>query len=497
MTEPSPEPSPQPSPAHAGEGAEPSPRPSPAAAGEGARRAGEGVTRPTLTAGSIPLALFHFTLPMLFGNLLQTANGSVNSVWVGKFLGEAALTATSNAGNLMFLVFGGVFGLSMAATILVAQRWGANDMAAARRVVGTSATFFFGIAALAGAAGILFLRPLLTWLNTPADAVPYAVPYLCITFAALPLTFLHFFVMGVLRGAGDSRTPFRFLVLAVVLDVLLNPLFIFGLGPVPRMGVAGSATASLVAGLVSFFALVTHLYRQRHALCIGRDELHLFRPDWSIVRTLVVKGLPMGVQMLVMSSAMLAMIGLVNSFGTDAAAAFGAAMQVWGYVQMPQLAVSAAVSSMAAQNVGAGNWPRVGATMRAGMVLNLAMTGGLVLVLLLAGRAALSLFLPAGSVALDIGEHANRIVLVTYVLSGCTLVLFGVVRSTGAVVMPVVLLFVSLWLVRVPVATWLLDRWQLDAVWISFPVGSCASLLFAILYYRFGNWRSARMGPAP
>jgi putative MATE family efflux protein len=432
---------------------------------------------------------------MLFGNVLQTMNGSVNSVWVGKFLGEAALTATSNAGNLMFLVLGGVFGLSMAATILVAQRWGAKDIADARRVVGTSATFFVGFAALVSVAGIVLLRPLLGWLHTPPDAVPYAIPYLRITLAALPLTFLYFFIMAVLRGAGDSHTPFRFMVLSVVLDVLLNPLFIFGLGPVPRMGIAGSATASLVAGVVSLCALVTHLYRKRHPFWIGRAELHLFRPDWSIVRTLVTKGLPMGLQMLVMASAMLAMIGLVNTFGSHSAAAFGAAMQVWGYVQMPQMAVSAAVSSMAAQNVGAGNWPRVGATMRAGMVLNLVMTGALVLLLALAGRHALSLFLPADSVALDIAAHANRIVLVTYLLSGCTLVLFGVVRSTGAVIVPVILLFVSLWLVRVPVAWWMLDRWQLDAVWISFPIGSCASLLFAALYYRFGNWRSARMGP--
>jgi putative MATE family efflux protein len=440
--------------------------------------------------------LFFFTLPMLFGNVLQTINGSINSIWVGKYLGEAALAATSNAGLLMFLILGGVFGLSMAATILVAQRWGAKDLTDARRVVGTSATFFVGFAALVAVAGIVFLRPLLALLHTPADVIPFAIPYLRITLLALPLSFLYYFVMGVLRGAGDSRTPFRFLLLAVALDVVLNPLFIFGLGPLPRMGIAGSATASLVAAAVSLAAMLGHLYRQRHALWIGRDELHLFRPDWSIVRTLVTKGLPMALQMLVMASSMLAMIGLVNNFGSHVTAAFGAAMQVWNYVQMPSLAVSAAVSSMAAQNVGAGNWSRVGATMRAGIALNFATTGSLVLLLAVVGRPVLSLFLPSDSFALDLASHANRIVLVSYVLSGATMVLFGVVRSTGAVIVPVLLLFVSLWLVRIPVAWALIDRWQEDAIWFSFPVGSTVSLALAILYYRFGNWRAARMGPA-
>jgi len=454
--------------------------------------------RRSLTEGSIPRALFLFTLPMLAGNVLQSLNGSVNSVWVGRYLGEAALAATTNASMLMFLVMGGVFGLSMAATILVAQSYGARDLPGARRVVGTSATFFVGIALLTGVGGIVFVRPLLTWLRTPADVVPYALPYLRITFAALPLSVIYFFIMGILRGAGDSRTPFRFLVLSVVLDVALNPLFIFGLGPVPRLGVAGSATASLVAGTVSLLAMLAHLYRERNALCIYGDELHLFRPDWSIVRTLVTKGVPMGLQMLVLSSSMIAIVGLVNRFGSHVTAAFGASMQLWTYVQMPAFAVSAAVSSMAAQNVGAGNWPRVGETMRAGVTFSVALTGGLVLVLLLAGRPLLALFLPSGSLALDLAVHANRIVLWALILSGTTMVLFGVVRSTGAVIAPVFILFVSMWLVRFPLAYALLGRLQEDAIWLSFPVASSVSVLLAGLYYRFGGWRHAKMrhGPA-
>jgi Na+-driven multidrug efflux pump len=145
--------------------------------------------------------------------------------------------------------------------------------------------------------------------------------------------------------------------------------------------------------------------------------------------------------------------------------------------------------------VGAGNWPRVAATTRAGLLLNLATTGGLCAALYLLGRPALSLFLPSDSAALAMAAHANAIVLWSFVLSGASMVLIGVVRSTGAVIVPVILLFVSLWLVRFPLAYALVGRWQEDAIWWSFPVGSLASLALAALYYRFGGWRHARMGP--
>lgn len=453
--------------------------------------------RRSLIEGSIPRTLFHFSLPILMGNVFQTLNGSVNAVWVGKFLGEAALTAVANANLVMFMVLGGVFGLSMAATILVAQRVGARDMVQAKRVVGTSATFFVGCALLIAVLGLVLLRPLLTFLRVPDDALQFAIPYMRITLATLPLAFTYYFLMAVLRGTGDSRTPFYFLSLSVALDIVLNPLLIFGIGPFPRLGVAGSASAAFIGQAVSLALLVRHLYRRRNPLCLRRHETALLRPDWHIVRTLVTKGVPMGLQMLVLSSSLLAMMGLVNRFGSQVTAAFGAALQVWNYVQMPALAIGAAATAMSAQNVGAGQWSRVEATAKAGVIFNLLVTGTLCLVLYVLARPALSLFLPGDSEALAIAVHINSLALWAFVFFGVTMVLLGVVRSTGAVIPPVLLLFISLWVVRYSLAYALLDRLQADAIWWSFPVGSLASVTLAFLYYRYGNWRSGRMGPAP
>jgi putative MATE family efflux protein len=450
----------------------------------------------SLTEGSIPRALLAFSLPILFGNVLQSVNGSVNAIWVGKYLGEASLAAVGNSNVVMFLLFGVMFGFSMAATILVAQCTGARNIAEAKRVVGTSAVFFLGLSLAMSLTGFGVSHLLVAWLRTPPDALPLALTYMRIIFLALPFMGGLFFLMAVLRGAGDSKTPFAYLALSVLLDIALNPLLIFGWGPIPRLGIAGSALATLIAQAVSFFALVVHLYRTRHFLYIHRDELALFKVDWSLVRLLVSKGTPMGLQMFVVSSSMIALTSLVNRYGSQETAAFNAAMQLWNYVQMPALAIAAAVSSMAAQNVGAERWDRVGKVAASGVMFNLLIGGSLIMIVYVLDKHAVGLFLPANGASLDIAVHLNHVVVWSFLFFGTSMVLYGVVRATGAVMAPLIMLTIALWVVRVPFAYAMLDRLQADAIWWSFPLASVISMLMSIGYYRFGGWRNVRMGVA-
>ncbi|HXN80042.1 MAG TPA: MATE family efflux transporter, partial [Steroidobacteraceae bacterium] len=335
----------------------------------------------SLTEGSIRVGLFRFSLPILLANILQSLNGSVNSIWVGRFLGEAALTATSNANIVMFLLIGAAFGVALAATILIGQYIGANNLPEAKRVVGTSATFFAGISVAMAVAGLALCRPLLIAMNTPADSLPLAVAYMRVIFLALPCLYMYAFVMAVLRGAGDSKTPFYFMLLSVGIDIALNPVFIFGVGPIPRLGIAGSALATFVAQSVSLAALIRHLYRRHHILCLHQRELALLKVDWSVVATLVRKGVPMSAQMLVLSLSGVLMITLVNRFGVDTTAAFGAALQIWNYIQMPAFAVGMGMSAMTAQNVGAGKWDRVTRIARVGVLYSVLLTGSIVLLI--------------------------------------------------------------------------------------------------------------------
>jgi putative MATE family efflux protein len=446
-----------------------------------------------LTGGPIPRTLLLFALPVLGANVLQSLNGSINAVWVGRFLGESALTATSNANLVLFLLLGTMFGIGMAATILVAQSVGARDLAEARRIVGTSATFFFAVSVVFAVCGWIWVDAILGVLGTPADAFPLARAYLRIIFAAVPAMNLLTFVMTILRGAGDSRTPFFFMLLAVVLDIILNPLLIGGIGPFPELGIAGSATSTLVGQTVSVVAILALLYVRRHPLRLAGHDLALLRPGPKLLRLIVVKGIPMGLQMIVVSVSALVLMGLVNGYGSRVAAAYGIAAQLWTYIQMPALAIGAAVSSMAAQNVGAGRWDRIDRIAGSGIAFNLLLTGVLVALLFFFDRPVLGLFLTADAGAVDIAVHVNNVASWSFILFGITIVVFATVRATGAVTPPLVILVISVLLVRTTFAYALTGPLGAEALWWSFPAGSISSLLLALAYYRYGRWRTMHM----
>lgn len=449
--------------------------------------------RHSLTEGSISRGLLLFALPILYGNVLQTLNASVNAFWVGRFLGEAALTATSNANTLLFLLLGGVFGLSMASSILIGVYIGGKRMDDARRVVGSSATFFMALSSAVAVAGAVFCEPILVAMKTPPDSLELAIIYTRVIFYGLPFTFMYAFVMSVLRGAGDSKTPFRFLLVSVALDIVLNPLLIFGFGPLPRLGIAGSGYATLLAQGVTLLALLWHLYRIKHPLRIGAHELALLKPDGSMIRTLVVKGVPMGLQLFVISLSGVLMIALVNLFGTETTAAYGATFQIWQYVQMPAFALGMAVSSMAAHNVGAQKWDRVHAIAKSGVLFAVLLTTTIVVIIELFSAQALGLFLPAGSVALQTAEHLNLIAAWSFILLSVCMVLFGVVRATGAVLPPLVILSFALLAIRFPLAYAFLDSWGADAIWWSYPISGVVAVVLSIVYYKWGSWRTLHM----
>lgn len=446
-----------------------------------------------LTQGPIGPTLFAFALPILAGGALQSLNGSINAIWVGRFLGEQALTATANANNILFFLIGAVFGIGMASTILTGQSIGAKDMAQAKRVIGTSFTFFVAVSLSIALIGLPLSRHILVWMSTPADALPLAEAYLRIVFMAVPFLYVFAMLQATLRGAGDTRTPFAFLLMGVGLDIAFNPLLIFGIGPFPEMGIAGSATAMLIANSVSLVAMILWLRHRRHPLWISRHENHVYKPDWAILRALIVKGVPMGLQMIVISLAMLMMISMVNGYGVDTASAYGAALQLWNYIQMPAMAIGAACSSIAAQNVGARLWDRVNATARTGMLFNFLLTGALILPIIVFDRSTLSLFLPDGSAALEHARHLNHIAVWSFLFFGATFVISGVVRATGAVIPPLLILGFALWGVRIPFAKLLQPTLGADAIWWSFPVSSVCAMLMSLAYYQWGGWRKAHM----
>jgi putative MATE family efflux protein len=442
-----------------------------------------------LTQGPISRTLMMFALPTLGSNILQSLNGSINSVWIGRLIGEDALAASANANLIMFLMFSLGFGFGMAATILVGQSMGKRDIVGARRAFGTGIGLFAIVSILIGAFGWFASPWLLHMLGTPAASAPYALAYLRVIFLAMPPMFLGLMISMALRGVGDSMTPFYFMIANVVIDAGLNPFFIRGFGPIPAMGIAGSALTTLIANYVVLIGVTIYIYARNLPIALKGAELRFLIPDPKLLKVIAAKGFPMGLQMLVMTFSGIFMIGLVNRQGVETTAAYGVAQQLWTYVQMPAMAVGTAVSAMAAQNIGAKRWDRVGKITRSGLIINTLLTGSVVALLLLFDVPAFALFVGANSPAIPIARHIHLIATWSFILFGITMVLFSTIRANGIVVAPLLILTFGVLIARVGFAWSLLDTFGPDVLWWSFPAGSTLTLTLAVLYYRFGNWR--------
>ena len=450
-------------------------------------------SRGDLTQGSIGPTLLRFALPTLTSSILQSLNGTINAIWVGRFLGENALAATSNANMVMFLLTAFVFGFGMASTILIGQYWGRRDVDEARKIFGTAAGAFGMITILIGVVGYFLSPTILEVLGTPAGAAPLARDYLQVIFLAIPAILLLTLLMMALRGSGDSLTPLWFMIVAVVLDSALNPVFILGLGPAPELGISGAATATLIANYTALLGLLGYMYLKDLPLRLRGRELCYLLPNLTILKTIVTKGLPMGIQMVVISMSALALVSLVNKQGVDTTAAFGVAMQLWTYVQMPAMALGAAVSAMTAQNIGAGRWDRVNAITRSGVMHTLLITAACIAALTFADRTVLALFMGSDSPALPIAQHIHLLATWNFLLFGVTMVLFGTVRANGAVWGPLLILCIGLWPVRFGFI-YAADGWLgADSLWLSFPVSSAVNLALALGFYFHGGWRKAHM----
>lgn len=448
-----------------------------------------------LTVGPVAKTLFLFALPSLGVNILQSINNSVNSVWIGKFLGEEALAASANAGLIMFLMFSTLFGFTMATTILIGQNMGRRDIESVRRIMGTATTVFFAAGLLFAAAGWIFAPHMLRLMSTPETVYPLALAYLRVIFLTMPTSFVMVLISSSLRGVGDSVTPFWNTVLNVVLDIILNPVFILGFGPIPAMGIAGSALATIVAGIISLGLLMRKVYALDLTIRLRGAELTWLRPDARFLKPIARMGLPMGLSMIIMSGSAVVMIGLVNREGVDTTAAFGVMNQLWSYVQMPAVAVGGAVSAMVAQNIGANKWERVGRIVWSGIGINLLMSGVLILLMTLFATPLLQLFLPIGSPAIDIAIHINHIIGWSFILMGVSVVVTFAVRANGAVVAPLLILIFSAVIVRFTIGFTLHDRFGADAIWAAFIATSIASCVLSIAYYLNGSWKKAKAMP--
>lgn len=449
----------------------------------------------SLTRGPVVRSLLAFAMPAIAANVLQTLNLSINAIWVGQLIGQEGLAATANVNLLLGLVQMVTLGFGMAVTILIARAMGAGDTEAMRRSFGAGVGFF-SVAGLVLAVGGVCAAPwLLAPLRMPPEVLPLALDYARLSFAGIPVALLFVFLVLALRGTADAKTPLLFVVLGTVLDAVLNPLLILGLGPLPALGVSGSALANLIASTLSLALLLAYIYARDLPIRLRGAELRYLVAPIALIRTMTVQGVPMGLQMIVSSAASLTMMVLVNGEGTATVAAYAAILQLWGYVSMPANGLGNAASTMAAQNIGAGRWERVDRIALASSALGFAITLAVVVPLLLLDRPLLGLFLDAQGEGMRVAQHINDRATWGFVLYGFLLPLVVIPRANGANLAPLVIMTIMFIPVRLGFAWLLQPYWGADALWWSFPVSFFVAGLMIVAYYRHGGWRRLRVLP--
>ncbi len=380
----------------------------------------------------------------------------------------------------------------MGATILCGQALGRGDLSDLRRTFGAAAGLFIIAGSAISLLGAVFAPWMIHALSTPAAAATNAIIYMRVAFTGMPFVFISVLLQSALRGVGDAVTPLYSTILNVVLCVILNPLFILGVGPIPPLGIAGAALAGVIANVACLIYLFVRIYEKDLPVRLRGSEWKLLKPDMAHLRPILIIGLPMGLSMIIMSASALIMMGLINREGVDTVAAFGAVNQLWSYAQMPAFAVGGAVSAMAAQNIGAGKWDRIDKIMWAGVTANIGMTAILIAVMTFFARTFLGLFLPLDSAAIPIGIHIQWLVGWTFILMGISMVVTSIVRANGAVLMPLIILIIGSVVVRLSVGFVGYPRYGADAIWWSFGASSLTSSGLGILYYISGRWRKVK-----
>ena len=428
-----------------------------------------------------------FLAPMLLSNVLQSLSGTLNNVYVGQMLGVGALAAVSSFFPVMFFFIAFTIGLGAGASVLIGQAWGARDTGKVKAIAGTTLTVGVVFGLLVAVFGGTFTTPLLAALGTPPDILADATRYARIMLIALPGLFVFLLSTAMLRGIGDTVTPLFTLGISTCIGLLLTPALIRGWGGLPTLGVASGAAATVVSFVVATTWLAFRLRRTGSALAPDAEFARSLRVDWRLLGKVLRVGVPTGVQMIVISLAEIALLSLVNGYGSDATAAYGAVNQVVAYVQFPAISIAITASILGAQAIGAGRTDQLGAIARTGLFLNLALTGTLVLLGYLFSRHVMGAFITSAPV-IDVAQKLLHIMLWSTVVFGMASVLSGIMRASGSVLVPTAISIVCIVGIEVPVAWAMSRRIGIDGIWIAYPVTFVAMLALQTAYYRL-VWR--------
>jgi putative MATE family efflux protein len=434
------------------------------------------------TKGKVIRQIFMFALPMLVGNVFQQLYNIVDSVIVGRFLGKEALAAVGASFPVIFTLIAFIIGIGGGFSIVISQYFGAKNYNNVEKSVDTMLITLGIFSIFLTFIGIYFSEDIFNLLHLPQELIPDAKLYLN-TYLYGTVLFCGFnTVSSTLRGIGDSKTPLYFLMISTITNIILDLVFIIGFD----MGIEGVAWATVLSQGISFFSAVFYLNKYHKII---KYKIVNLKFDMTILKQAIRIGLPSAFQQTFVAMGMMAIMGIINTFGTNVIAAYTAASRIDSLALLPSMNFSQALSSFVGQNMGANNIERIRSGYRNTMLMSGLLCIFLTLIIIFFGEEMMKIFTTDPEV-IAIGEEYLIIVSSFYLVFCLMFTTHGVLRGAGATLIPMFITLVALWVIRIPIAYILAPIMGETGIWWSVPCGWIIGLSASWLYYKSGKWKN-------
>ncbi len=435
-----------------------------------------------LTEGTVYKQIFKFALPLLIGNMFQQLYNIVDSIIVGNFIGKQALAAVGASFPIIFLLVSLVLGIATGSTIVIAQYFGAKKFDNVQKTVDTLIIVLFFASIIISGLGIIFSKQIFILIGLPSELMSDASDYLNIYMLGFVIFFGFQGISAVLRGIGDSKTPVYFLIVAMLVNVALDLLFIVNF----KLGVRGAAYATILSQLIAYIGIILFVNSRNKYIKLRILKLKF---DKKIFKQSMRIGTPAGIQTSLVALGMMALLSIVNKFGTTVIAGYSIATKVDALAMLPAMNFSMAFSTFVGQNIGANKLDRVKKGLFATFIMTSAISGTITLIIVFFGHNILSFFSPDLSV-IDVGNNYLIIVSSFYLIFTTMFVINGVMRGAGDTLIPMFITLFALWFVRIPMAVFLSGKYNELGIWWSVPIAWTTGLTLSFTYYKLGKWKT-------
>ena len=435
----------------------------------------------TMLSGSIPRGILSFAFPILIGNLFQQFYNTADALIVGHFLDKQSLAGVTSSSFLIFMFVGFLNGIALGAGVLISKYFGARDEAGMHHAVHTDIAFGLAGGLALTVLGVLFARPLLTLMGTPADVLPHSVAYFRTYFCGSLAVFLYNIVTGILQAVGDSRHPLYYLILSSGINILLDLLFV----GVFRFSVASAAAATVLSQFVSAALAFRRLMKIDAGYRVVPKEI---RFDPQMFGRILRYGLPSGVQNSVIGFANVIVQSSINHFDTDATAGCGAYFKLEGFAFLPVTCFAMALSTFVSQNIGAAQQSRVKEGCRFGVLCSVLLTEGIGILFWIFAPFFIGLFNDDPSV-IAYGVRQMRTESLFYLFLAFSHCLAGIMRGAGRAYVPMSVMVLCWCVIRVAyirVTVSLTDN--IFYVFTAYPLTWLLSSVLLLIYYCKVDW---------